>query len=37
MDKYFRASPRATGTDGFFTAIFIHNDAASQSLDKARG
>jgi len=28
MDLHFKASPHSTGTDGFFTAIFIHNDAA---------
>lgn len=37
MGEYFKASPHATGTDGFFTAIFIHTDAASRSLDKPRG
>jgi len=37
MGALFNASPRITGTDGFFTAIFIHNDAASRPLDKPRG
>jgi 16S rRNA (cytosine967-C5)-methyltransferase len=37
IDLYFKASPHSTGTDGFFTAIFIHNAAASRSLDKQRG
>lgn len=37
MAECFRASPRSTGTDGFFAAIFVHNDAASRSLDKRRG
>jgi len=37
MGEYFKATPRTTGTDGFFAAIFIHSDAASRSLDKQRG
>lgn len=37
MEKFFKATPRATGMDGFFAAIFIHNDAAPRSLDKVRG
>jgi 16S rRNA (cytosine967-C5)-methyltransferase len=37
MDRFFKASPRTMGTDGFFAAIFIHSDAASRSLDKQRG
>ncbi len=37
MGEFFRASPRAMGTDGFFAAIFVRNAAASRSLDKPRG
>jgi hypothetical protein len=37
MTEFFKARPRTTGTDGFFTAIFVHQDAAARPLDKARG
>jgi len=33
----FRATPFATGTDGFFVAVLIHKTAASRSLDNKEG
>ena len=37
MADDFRATPRITGTDGFYTAILIHTPAASGALDKGEG
>ena len=36
LGEFLKASPRATGTDGFFAAIFVHNAAAARPLDKPR-
>lgn len=34
--RYFKASPRTTGADGFFASILARNAAALPSLDKVR-
>lgn len=36
MGQFFRASPRSTGTDGFFAAILLRNAATAPVLDKQR-
>jgi 16S rRNA (cytosine967-C5)-methyltransferase len=34
IEKFFRASPLSTGTDGFFAAILVRNGASPPALDK---
>jgi 16S rRNA (cytosine967-C5)-methyltransferase len=36
MERFFQASPLATGTDGFFAAVLVRSAAAARSLDKHR-